>query len=95
MNLLNRFYLCLRGNKLFLEFGLEIGPGTICDWGGSQGGGQVVAGPISGGGFYLEMGEGGHYLLTFVSIYHIVEAVIILEGVPERLCLCWVSIEGI
>jgi len=95
MDFLNRFYLCLGGNKLFLEFSFEIGPGTICNWGSSQGGGQVVTGPISGGGSHLEVCEGGHHLLTFTGIYHIIEGVIIFEGIPERFCLCWVSIKGV
>jgi hypothetical protein len=47
MDFLDRFYLCLRGNELFLEFILEIGPGAVIDGGSSQGGGQAVTGPIS------------------------------------------------
>ena len=95
MDLLNRFYLHLGGNELFPEFSLEIGLGAICDWSGSQGGGKAVAGPISGGCSYLEVHEGGCHLLTFVGIYHIVEGIIILKGISERFCLCWVSIKGI
>jgi len=95
MDLLNRFYLCLGRNELFLKFSLEISPGAICDWGGPQGGGQAVAGPISSKGSHLKVCEGSHYFLTFVSIYCIVKGVIILEGIPERFCLCWVSIKGI
>jgi hypothetical protein len=88
MNLLNRFYLCLGGNKLFLEFSLEIGLSAIHDWGSSQGGGQAVAGLISGRVSHLKVCEGGCHLLTFVGIYCIVKGVIILEGIPERFCLC-------
>ena len=88
MDFLNRFYLSLGGNELFPKFRLEIGLGAICDWGGSQGSGQAVAGPISGGGSHLKVCEGSCYLLTFVGIYHIVESVIVLEGISERFCLC-------
>ena len=95
MNLLNRFYLCLGGNKLFLEFSLEIGLSAIHDWGSSQGGGQAVAGPISGRGSYLKVCEGGRYFLPFIGIYRIIEGVIILKGILERFCLCWISIKGI
>jgi len=48
MDFLDGFYLRLRGNELFLEFVLEIGPGAIIDGGSFQGGGQAVTGPISG-----------------------------------------------
>ena len=82
MDFLNRFYLSLGGNELFPEFSLEIGPGAIYDWGGSQGSGQVVAGPISSWGSHLEVCESGCNLLSFVGIYRVIEGVIILKGIP-------------
>ena len=88
MNLLNRFYLCLGGNELFPEFSLEIGLGAVCDWGGSQGSGQAVAGPISGRSSHLEVRESGGDFLSLIGIYCVIEGVISLKGIPEGFGLC-------
>jgi len=80
---------------LFPKFGLKISPGAICDWGGSQGSGQAVTGPISHRGSHLEVCKGHRNFLTFIGIYHIVEGVIVLKCIPERFGLCWVSIKGV
>jgi hypothetical protein len=95
MDFLDGFYLRLRGNELFLEFILKIGPGAIINGGSSQGGGQVVTGPISGRSSYLEVRKGSRDFLSFIGIYSIIDVVIILEGISERFGLHQVSIKGI
>ena len=80
---------------MFPEFSLEIGPGAIRDWGGSQGGGQAIAGPISGRGSHLEVRESGCDFLSLVDINGIIEGVIILKGIPERFGFRRVPIKGI
>ena len=83
MDFLNRFYLYLGGNKLFLEFILKIGLGAIIDGGSSQSGGQAVAGPIFSWGSHFEMCKGCCNFLTFIGIYCIIKGTVILKSILE------------